>query len=260
MKITVTHNIGAAIRHHRKRLGISLTAMGEQVGLDNSSLSRIENGKQGVSTELLGKLAAAFGISIEELFNADAAISVQKDYPAVSVAPRQTPAKPWHKQLRPDHVAMQLQEFLPEELKHGAAVMLEVHARRYLCAYMSRRVVVFAVPLNERPQDPVIRPQIELGYPRLFYRAVLAKHYLRDVVPLSSRHYLAAFVGPVEGVPIQIKKEAGTLDIMVEQFPTYASLAARIEELENTPTELDELNAQMDRDYAGTDYTDEDFI
>ena len=54
--------LGAEIREVRKARGLTLNALGDQVGCSTAYLSRIERGTARVSVELLGRIGAALGV------------------------------------------------------------------------------------------------------------------------------------------------------------------------------------------------------
>jgi len=55
------------IRRVRKRTGFTQVQLSEATGIDQSSISRIENGKQGVSLDYLQRMARAMGVSVADL-------------------------------------------------------------------------------------------------------------------------------------------------------------------------------------------------
>jgi transcriptional regulator with XRE-family HTH domain len=59
--------VGPKIRAVRDHLGIKQTDLAEQVGLDRTALSRIENGKRRVSSTELRYFAAALGVKPDQL-------------------------------------------------------------------------------------------------------------------------------------------------------------------------------------------------
>lgn len=61
--------LGAEIRRRRQALKWTLEDMVEKVGSDTGNLSRVERGLQGVTEEMLRKLAQAFGCTIADLYN-----------------------------------------------------------------------------------------------------------------------------------------------------------------------------------------------
>jgi transcriptional regulator with XRE-family HTH domain len=63
--------LGENIRNRRKWMGKSLCALAEFVGLSRSALSRIENGKQALRTEMALRLADALGVDLDQLCHGD---------------------------------------------------------------------------------------------------------------------------------------------------------------------------------------------
>lgn len=61
-------SIGAEIRKRRKALKWTLEDMVERVGSDTGNLSRIETGKQGVTEDMLRKIAGALGCTVADLY------------------------------------------------------------------------------------------------------------------------------------------------------------------------------------------------
>ena len=55
------------IRQFRKRTGFTQVQLSEATGIDQASISRIENGKQGVSLDYLQRMARAMGVSVADL-------------------------------------------------------------------------------------------------------------------------------------------------------------------------------------------------
>lgn len=58
-----------ALKKARVRAGLTMDAAGEKLGLSQSSLSRIENGDTGVSSQRLVDFASAYGVSPSALLN-----------------------------------------------------------------------------------------------------------------------------------------------------------------------------------------------
>lgn len=75
--------LGSAIRQYRKLAGgMTQPELSERAGLDQAAISRIENGKQGVSDEQMVSIASALGIHVYELWAAvEQARSVAEDNP-----------------------------------------------------------------------------------------------------------------------------------------------------------------------------------
>jgi phage repressor protein C with HTH and peptisase S24 domain len=61
-------SIGAAIRLIRKRNALTLQELSARAGTDTGNLSRIERGLQGVSGDLLDKLAQALGVRPSDIY------------------------------------------------------------------------------------------------------------------------------------------------------------------------------------------------
>ncbi len=61
-------SVGEQIRVQRKKLGLTLQALAQQIGIDSGNLSRIERGQQGVSDALLRKLCSALACSPAYLY------------------------------------------------------------------------------------------------------------------------------------------------------------------------------------------------
>ena len=59
------------IKAVRKEKGITQQRLSEVSGIDQSSISRMENGKQGISLDNLYLIANALEVSIESLFRGD---------------------------------------------------------------------------------------------------------------------------------------------------------------------------------------------
>ncbi len=66
---TLQEQVGALIRHHRVRAGLSQQDLGDRVGRTNVQLSRIENGKSAPEFESLSLLADALGVEVRDLFD-----------------------------------------------------------------------------------------------------------------------------------------------------------------------------------------------
>lgn len=60
--------VGDEIKRRRKALKLTLEDMVDRVGSDTGNLSRIENNKQGVTEEMLKKIAHALGCSVSDLY------------------------------------------------------------------------------------------------------------------------------------------------------------------------------------------------
>ena len=61
-------SVGATIRKLRKAKGMTILELANQVGSDVGNVSRLERGVQGYSQDMLGKIAAALGVDVADLF------------------------------------------------------------------------------------------------------------------------------------------------------------------------------------------------
>lgn len=68
--------VGANIRGCRTDRHWSLAELGEKVGLDEASLSRVERAERGLDTVMLRRIADAFGKTMDEFFRAPADVAV----------------------------------------------------------------------------------------------------------------------------------------------------------------------------------------
>lgn len=57
------------IKEIRKKKGITQIELAEIIGIDQSTLSRYENGKRKVDIKTAQKIAIAFEVSLDELFH-----------------------------------------------------------------------------------------------------------------------------------------------------------------------------------------------
>lgn len=64
--------VGANIRRCRTEHHWSLAELGERVGLDEATLSRIERAERGLDTVVLRRIADVFGKTMDEFFRAPA--------------------------------------------------------------------------------------------------------------------------------------------------------------------------------------------
>ena len=65
---TLQEQVGALVRHHRVRSGLSQQEVADRIGRTNVQLSRIENGKSAPEFESLSLLADALGVEVRDLF------------------------------------------------------------------------------------------------------------------------------------------------------------------------------------------------
>jgi len=60
---------GGSIRGARKGAGFTQDQLSEATGIDQASISRMENGKQGITLEYLKRIAGALGVPLGDLVN-----------------------------------------------------------------------------------------------------------------------------------------------------------------------------------------------
>lgn len=83
---TLEVQVGALIRYHRKRVGLTQARLAEMVEVQVGSLSRIERGKSAASFATLGKLAVALGVEVRDFFEVgDFAARAGRDDPLVEI-------------------------------------------------------------------------------------------------------------------------------------------------------------------------------
>ncbi|MGA4047929.1 helix-turn-helix domain-containing protein [Ralstonia nicotianae] len=63
----ITEDVGKRLAEHRKKKGLSQAALGEMLGLEKESVSRIESGKIAPSLSRLAEFCDALDLSFEEL-------------------------------------------------------------------------------------------------------------------------------------------------------------------------------------------------
>lgn len=59
--------LATSLRALRARTGLKSSEVARQVGMDVTTLSRLENGRQKPSTEYAVRLAAFYGVTVDEL-------------------------------------------------------------------------------------------------------------------------------------------------------------------------------------------------
>jgi transcriptional regulator with XRE-family HTH domain len=64
-------SVGENIKKVRKEKGVQQKAVAQEIGLDQSSYNKIENGKREPSVEVLQKLSVIFGVTVDDLLNPD---------------------------------------------------------------------------------------------------------------------------------------------------------------------------------------------
>ncbi len=63
-KILSPESLGAALRNERKKKGLSQTAVGKSVGIDQPTMSRVEKGNPGTELGTLFRLLAALNLEL----------------------------------------------------------------------------------------------------------------------------------------------------------------------------------------------------
>ncbi|MFM0165681.1 LexA family transcriptional regulator [Paraburkholderia sediminicola] len=66
----MSQEIGSIIKHHRKRLGLTLLELQKRTGINNGNLSKIERGQQSLTNDSMKAIASALGMSLGDLFSA----------------------------------------------------------------------------------------------------------------------------------------------------------------------------------------------
>ena len=66
-KVDILVEFGDAVRHHRKRLGLSQERLAERCGLDRTYMGGMERGQRNVSLRNIAILDDALDVSISEL-------------------------------------------------------------------------------------------------------------------------------------------------------------------------------------------------
>ena len=66
------------LRTWRKKLGLTQDQLGDAIGAKTSTISMIENGRQGVTLEQLAAIAAVYGIGAEKLLNAPPCAEIER--------------------------------------------------------------------------------------------------------------------------------------------------------------------------------------
>ena len=78
MVIPSLSNLGATLKRQRMERNLTLNQLADKSGVSRAAISKIERGDSGASTNVLGRLAEALGISISQLIGGVAARRVLK--------------------------------------------------------------------------------------------------------------------------------------------------------------------------------------
>jgi transcriptional regulator with XRE-family HTH domain len=246
--------LGSAIREARKAKGMSLVSLGEKVGLDNSSLSRIETDKQRVSNEQLDQIVAALGITLEEL-------SPEVFGPKIPVSADgsvQIPAAHLHPTLLESHdvspasltsanqaLRTELSLALSEGLRPNVGAPLVITKTKYIYTYASNRVVMMAARLPDSATELTVNQIVR----RLMYRNLLAMHSNRDTVGPPAKHYIAAVITKMP-ISRMLNREASLFDIILHRVDDVSALAALATLFEGMATEAEENHEEFESLYS----------
>ena len=241
--------LGSAIRTARKAKGVRLVELGEQVGLDNSSLSRIENDRQRVSSAQIAKIAIALGISLErlapEVFGPKAASDQQPPTPRESSG--DTTSKLPSETLRDD-----LRDLLPDKLRQHVGNKIVIQRMAYTYTYASDRVITMARQIPSPMAGGLSAVRVTHA---LLYKLLLALHKNGDAVGPARHHYQAIIIAD-KPPPKQLFKEAELFSITLHVVPDVAALAALIEQTETEPTEMDDVMEQHYENFGAFEFDD----
>lgn len=86
---TLREQVGALIRHHRDRAGLTQADLAEKAGIASETVSRIERGSLAPSFETLADFATALGVDVRDFFEiADQAVRERRDDPLMRLIVR----------------------------------------------------------------------------------------------------------------------------------------------------------------------------
>ena len=85
MSQALLRKLGARVRDLRTRHGLTQQALADRVGFRASYVSHIESGAKGATIETLAAIAAAFGVTLSELF-LDVDQPIAKDFERLQTA------------------------------------------------------------------------------------------------------------------------------------------------------------------------------
>ena len=71
-------NMGERIKAYRTQCGFNQQSIARFLGVDQTLISKVENGERTLSVELLEKLAALFGVEVTAFERADVPVSTMK--------------------------------------------------------------------------------------------------------------------------------------------------------------------------------------
>lgn len=83
---TLREQVGALIRHHRDRAGLTQADLAEKAGVASETVSRIERGSLAPGFDTLGDFAAALNVDVRDFFEiADQAARDGRDDPLANL-------------------------------------------------------------------------------------------------------------------------------------------------------------------------------
>lgn len=81
--VDLSARFGAALRRRRESLGISQEELAFRASLDRTYVSGIERGRRNPSLRIVGRLAAALGVPVEELFRTPDGVGAENEEPGL---------------------------------------------------------------------------------------------------------------------------------------------------------------------------------
>lgn len=223
--------LGNKLRAARERVGLTQKALAELADVSQQAIQTYESGRSRPRGLVrINKLAEILKLDPAEIMPS------LGEHPAgyqPDAAPgmRFTPA-------RSEEFLAELSSTLPEALRQNVGRAFEIKGNKYRVSYLSRKVVVQAIPA----------PVTYSGIPPLsairnsLYKVALGKAVL-DPTPVPDRHYLVAVVVEAGQRPLPggLVAEAHVFDTDLEQFLNVFDLAERIVALEAAPTPLEKM-------------------
>lgn len=86
---TLRQQVGAMVRHHRERAGLTQSDVAEQTNKSLETIGSIERGKTAPSFETLDQLSGVLGVPVREFFGAgDYAVEAGRNDPLVRLINR----------------------------------------------------------------------------------------------------------------------------------------------------------------------------
>lgn len=86
---TLRRQVGALVRHHRERAGLTQTDLAERINKSLETISGVERGKTAPSFDTLSDLSVALGVPVRDFFGAgDFAAEAGRNDPLVRLVNR----------------------------------------------------------------------------------------------------------------------------------------------------------------------------